>query len=70
MTLQAAEEFRIPFGKYKGRPLSEIAEHDVLYLDWLNGLSDLSVRLMAAVSLVCASRSKQIDAAIDAKDGD
>jgi len=59
-----AEDYVMPFGKYKGRTLGQIGDDDILYLDWLNGLDDLSEPLMIAVADVCARRSHEIDGAI------
>ena len=39
MTFKEAHNFRMPFGKHKGRKLDEIAADDagLKYLDWLVG---------------------------------
>ena len=39
MTYDYAKHFKMPFGKYKGRTLDNIAQTDdgLLYLDWLSG---------------------------------
>ncbi len=42
MEFRAAAEFKLSFGKYKGKTLDRIAETDegLLYLDWLLGERD------------------------------
>ena len=61
MTIECAESAIMPFGKHKGRSLGDIADDDVLYLDWLIGQDWLKADLRECVSVVCESRSKEID---------
>ena len=60
-----SEEVVIPFGKYRGKSLGEIADADLLYLDWLNGLDNLKPRLMKAVADLCARRAREIDSMLE-----
>jgi uncharacterized protein (DUF3820 family) len=53
MTIDQAEQTPMPFGKYKGQTLGAIADADVLYLDWLNGLDNLKPPLLMAVATIC-----------------
>ena len=55
------EEFVMPFGKYKGRTLGDIADDDLLYLDWLAGIELKDRRLQQAVWHICAKRTHEIE---------
>jgi len=57
-----SEDVVMPFGKYKGRSLGEIADEDLLYLDYVNGFEDLRPPLLQAVADICARRGREIDA--------
>ena len=61
MTLDQAKRVRIQFGKYAGRTLEEIADEDVLYLDWLIGLTNLREPLKTAVGIVHEDRRAEVD---------
>ncbi len=37
MPFSQAEDTVVPFGKYKGSTIGDIADEDILYLDWLVG---------------------------------
>lgn len=54
----------MPFGKYRGKTLGEIADADILYLDWLNGQEIKSPALLKAIAQICADRSHEIDRAM------
>lgn len=54
----------MPFGKHKGRTLGDIAEQDVLYLDWLNG-RELHGGLQEAVRWMCEEYAREIERALD-----
>ena len=56
-----SEDVVMPLGKYKGRTLGEIADEDLLSLDWLNGLEDLRPPLLQAVADICTRFSHEID---------
>ncbi len=62
MNLNAAKNYVMPFGKYSGRTLEDIAAQDVLYLDWLAGLN-LYPETKDAVTLMVQEYSADIDAA-------
>lgn len=36
-SVEAAGEYVLPFGQYKGMTLASVVEVDILYLDWLRG---------------------------------
>lgn len=61
MTLAQAEAVVIQFGKHKGKRLGDIADADLLYLDYLNGLDLRSPRLLEAVATICAARAREIE---------
>lgn len=53
----------MPFGKYRGKTLGEIAEIDVLYLDWV--VDKIKNReLLATVGAVCRIYAHEIDSAL------
>lgn len=52
--------FVMPWGKYKGRTLKEIADEDILYLDWLNG-KDLPEPFLGYVRAICKEREDEIE---------
>lgn len=55
------ERVRMPFGKYAGRTLGEIARADVKYIDWLNGLSNIrSGELKLAIAAVAQAHEDEI----------
>jgi exodeoxyribonuclease X-like protein/putative quorum-sensing-regulated virulence factor len=58
----------MPFGKYKGKTLGDIADEDLLYLDWLNGGVITSERLMIAVAGICEERRREIESLIDERE--
>jgi len=45
----------MPWGKYRGMTLGEIARTDPGYLDWLGGLDNLKPSMRAAVDVVLAA---------------
>lgn len=55
----------MPFGKYEGRTLGDIAEHDPLYIDWLSGLNDLRQPLADAVQEVADQYEAEIESALE-----
>jgi len=59
---------KLPFGKHKGRHLMDVADDDLLYLDWLNGEAwflERYPRLAQAVAEICATRAHEIDSLIE-----
>ncbi len=68
MTLAQAEAVTIPFGSHKGQRLGDIAEDDLLYLDWLNGKDIRNPIILKAVAAICAARAAEIEQAIDARE--
>lgn len=68
----APEDRTMPFGKYRNKTLGEIADADILYLDWLNDperkLRDRDLAM--AIAEICAKRSAQIDAELDRRGDD
>ena len=59
-----AENVVLTFGKYRGKTVGQVAERDVLYLDWLAGLDDLNPALRAAVLEVHADCEAEIEEAM------
>lgn len=59
MTFTEAQQHEIPFGKYKGSPLDEIAETDegLQYLDWALGTCFMQPRTRAAIGIYLADPS-------------
>lgn len=58
----------MPFGKHKGKTLGWIADHDILYLDWLVGQEIQSTRVRLAVYEICRDRASEIEAALEEKE--
>jgi hypothetical protein len=65
MTILEAERIRMPFGKHRNLTLAEIAAVDVLYLDWLAGLTNLDAYLREAIDLLCKKHERAIDKAME-----
>ena len=63
-------DFWMPFGQYRGKKLREIAQIDVLYLDWLNGLPDLREPLKSAVGEMCRRNAHNIEKAIQEREAE
>lgn len=57
----------MPFGKYKGHTLGEIADEDLLYLDWLNDpAKDIrSQQLVLGIAEICAKWSAKIESMLE-----
>ena len=68
----AAKKFVIPFGKYRGKTLNEVAETDegLTYLDWMRGLGDLYEDTRRALDnfLNHEPVARDLQAALDAKE--
>lgn len=66
MTFKEAQDFVMPFGKYKGRSLDSIASDDdgLRYLDWALGNMDLYARTKEAIEAYLADPGikKELDA--------
>jgi hypothetical protein len=58
------EDFVMPFGKYKGETLGDIAASDPAYLDWLAGLDNLYEDTRKAVDAICEKYAAEIERAI------
>jgi len=69
MTYDEAKDMAMPFGKYKGKTLAEIAEADVMYLDWLND-GKLYGQLKPAVEAACEQFAHEIEAKMAEREGD
>ena len=67
-----ASEIRMPFGKYRNCTLGDIADADLLYLDWLNDpeRNIRDNRLKLAIAQICAERAQEIDALLDQRGDD
>jgi len=65
----APEDRVMPFGKHKGKTLGQIAERDLLYVDWLAGIGLRDHRLQQAVWHICAGRNHEIQRLIEERDG-
>lgn len=63
-----ADDIILGFGKYKGRTLGEIADADVLYLDWLRDQQIRDPRLRAAINDLCDRRSHEIETLLADRD--
>lgn len=65
MTFEESKNFRMPFGKYKGKTLDEIAKTDegLRYLDWLRDSPNLWIEMREAIEayLGDASIAKELD---------
>lgn len=59
-----AENVVMPFGKYKGRTLGDIAADDVLYLDFLAGCDIKGRQLWKAIGEMCQRFAHEIDSAL------
>lgn len=62
------EDMTMPFGKHRGRTLGEIADDDILHLDWLAGTEIRNRRLQQAVGEICRRRSHEIESALAGQD--
>ena len=58
----------IPFGKYRGRALGDVAMEDIGYTGWLTTLRDLREPFRTAVLIVSDEYSADIDAAMDLRE--
>lgn len=63
--IKKALAFKMPFGKHKGETLEDIAEDDVLYIDWLMGLDDLRPGTKEHVEIVAELYRKEIERRVD-----
>lgn len=70
MSLDEAMQQTMLFGKYKGRPLGEIATNDPSYLGWFSSTVDgiRSARFKEAIGLVAEAFAAEIQAAAKDKD--
>ena len=64
------EDVIMSFGKYGGQTLGWIADHDLLYLDWLVGAQIRSDKLRQAVFEIAERRAHEIRSLLDSMDGD
>lgn len=62
------EQWRMPFGKYKGKSLGWIVRNDLLYMDWLVDVAREPLR--TSVACLCERYAKEIDVLTDKKNGD
>jgi len=53
MTIEAAQKWVIPFGKYKGELVSDVYCEDEEYIDWLHEKLNDDDYLKFAIDLVC-----------------
>ena len=60
------EDMVMPFGAYEGWTLGRIAEADLLYIDWLNGLNLRNRKLTLAITDMCNRFSHEIDSLLAA----
>lgn len=67
-TAPVPEDVVMPFGKYQGHTLGQIADDDLLYLDWLAGADIRSKRLQQAVWDICTRRTHEIQSLIEERD--
>lgn len=58
MTFEDAQNFKMPFGKYKGKTLDEIATSDegLRYIDWMHGEFEVG-SVARAVDAYCSDPS-------------
>ena len=65
MTYDQAKEFRMPYGKHKGKTLDEIAQTDdgLSYLDYMHGEIENGSDVARALSAYCTDPTiaKEID---------
>ncbi len=71
MTFQQSCQFKLPFGKHRGKTLNQVAETDegLTYLDWFRGL-DLYPETREAVETFLNHEpvARDLRAALDAKE--
>lgn len=60
-SIDAARSVVMPFGKHRGKTLGDIADTDILYLDWINGTDIRSGQLRAAVITLCTEYAQEIE---------
>ncbi len=68
MAVEEARAVVCPLKKHKGETLGQIADTDVLYLDWMNGIELRDARLKAAVQVLCEEYGRDIDEAVGEAD--
>jgi uncharacterized protein (DUF3820 family) len=61
MDWETAKGVVMPFGKHKGQTFEDIANDDVLYLDWLIGQDWLRGDLKECVQAACDEFAGEID---------
>jgi DNA-binding Xre family transcriptional regulator len=69
MTVREAEAVVMPFGRHKRKTLGEIADEDLLYLDWARDKAE-TIRLAEAIATICEARKTEIDDLLEAKDAE
>ncbi len=62
------EDMICPFRTHQGKTLGYIADVDLLYLDWMNGLDIKNPKLLRAVAEICVKWSREIDRLVDERD--
>jgi len=61
------EDFRMPFGKHRGKTLGDILAENPTYLDWLADAEIRSPELAAAICEMNAKYSAEIERALEDK---
>lgn len=67
MTLDQAYSIVVPFGKYRGRTLRDVADDDITYLPWLRDAAT-SPRLAKAVGVICDANLVEIEQAVERRE--
>jgi hypothetical protein len=62
--IDSALQYRVPFGKFKGKTLQAILDEDPTYLKWLNEVAEVKQEgLREAIDLVCETYNEEIEEA-------
>ena len=69
MTMDEALAVRMPFGMHRELTLEQIADRDVLYLDWLVDRKGLTSTLREAIEVVHADYADEIEEELRSRDG-
>lgn len=67
MTLRDAYKQVVPFGKFKGKTLLDIAKADITYLPWLRDKAE-KLDLVEACTVICDANVQEIDDAIQRRE--
>lgn len=67
MTLDNAYKTVVPFGKFKGKTLKDVANADITYLPWLRDTAT-KLDLVEACTVICDANVVEIDEAMQRRE--